>query len=539
MAEADTGTVLVAGGAGVHRPATPVRRLERAGVDVVCLDNLSTGHRAAASERFEQVDLGDRVELGRVFTEHRPAGVIHFAAKCYVGESVDDPSKYYLENVGHTWNLLEAMRASGCRDIVFSSTCATYGNPVQVPMSEDHPQEPINPYGRTKLHMEHMMQDYARAYGIRYAALRYFNAAGASPEGDLGEVHDPETHLIPLVLQVALGAREEILIFGDDYPTPDGTCIRDYIHVQDLAEAHLAALRPLAGGHGVAGLQPGHGIGVLGARGDRDGAPGDGPRHPRARRGNGDRGDPPELVSGGTAARDLLRVGAPSFRPRGHPARRLELPSPAPARFRRMSAELRVLGAGSILPRRGYGCAGYALCPGDGGGRDPAGLRARAACGPWRTWGWSWRRCAASCSRTTTSTIAWTCSPWPFARQNPRFAPAPPLELVGPVGLERLVGQAPLALGRWAVDPNCDLREVALDEAGRGGFEADGMRFRALRTGHNRERPWPGAWTSRTAAPWRTPGTPVTTPPSPSWRRAWTCSSSSAPSPTRRPCPTT
>jgi UDP-glucose 4-epimerase len=235
----------------------------------------------------------------------RPSAVVHFAAKCYVGDSVKDPATYYRENVGNTWNLLEAMRAAQCRAIVFSSTCATYGEPVAVPITEDHPQNPINPYGRTKLHMEHMMADYAHAYGLRYAALRYFNAAGASPEGDLGEEHEPETHLIPLVLQVALGRRAEIAVFGDDYDTPDGTCVRDYIHVYDLGDAHLRALDALRAGRGpiVCNLGTGDGYTVrqlveLARR--VTGHPI--PLRVAARR----PGDPARLVCGGTRGKDLL-----------------------------------------------------------------------------------------------------------------------------------------------------------------------------------------------------------------------------------------
>jgi len=241
------GPILVPGGAG-YIGSHFVRVLERLGVPVVVLDNLSTGHRESVRGPFEHVDLGDRAALARVFATHRPSAVVHFAAKCYVGESVTEPSKYYRENVTYTWNLLEAMRAAGCRDIVFSSTCATYGEPKIVPIPDDHPQDPINPYGRTKLHMEHMMQDYARAYGLRVAALRYFNAAGCMPEEGLGEDHDPETHIIPLVLGVALGKRKSIAIFGGDWPTRDGTCVRDYIHVEDLADAHVRALVKLQGG---------------------------------------------------------------------------------------------------------------------------------------------------------------------------------------------------------------------------------------------------------------------------------------------------
>jgi UDP-glucose 4-epimerase len=175
------GPVLVPGGAG-YIGSHFVRRLEQREVPVVVLDNLSTGHRTSVRVPFEDVDLGDRAALERVFTRHSPVAVVHFAAKCYVGESVSEPSKYYRENVIHTWNLLEAMRAANCRDIVFSSTCATYGQPREVPIPSNHPQDPINPYGRTKLHMEHMLQDFGRAYGLRWAALRYFNAAGALPK---------------------------------------------------------------------------------------------------------------------------------------------------------------------------------------------------------------------------------------------------------------------------------------------------------------------------------------------------------------------
>jgi UDP-glucose-4-epimerase GalE len=231
--------------------------------------------------------------------------VIHFAAKCYVGESVLEPAKYYRENVLHTWNLLEAMRAARCRDIVFSSTCATYGDPVEMPMTERHPQVPISPYGRTKLAMEHMMQDYARAYGMRVAALRYFNAAGASQEGDLGESHEPETHLIPLVLQVASGRRESITVFGDDYDTPDGTCIRDYVHIEDLAEAHLTALAKLqAGAQEIAvNLGTGQGFSVLEVIETARRVT----QKKIATKIAGRRaGDPPRLICGGTGARDVL-----------------------------------------------------------------------------------------------------------------------------------------------------------------------------------------------------------------------------------------
>ncbi len=304
LAPAPAGPVLVTGGAGYIGSHT-VRLLAERGVPVVVADNLSSGWRPAVSAPLVELDLGDRLRLDAAFAEHRPRAVIHFAARTYVGESVEHPALYYRENVIHTWNLLEAMRAAGCREIVFSSTCATYGNPRRLPLDEDHPQEPISPYGRTKLHMEHMMQDYARAYGFRIAALRYFNAAGASQKGDLGEHHVPETHLIPLVLQVALGQRPDIKIFGDDYDTPDGTCVRDYIHVEDLADAHMRGLAVLQQGRSPLAVNLGTGQGysvreVIDTARRVTGHPI--PAVVVGRR----EGDPPVLVSGGTRARDVL-----------------------------------------------------------------------------------------------------------------------------------------------------------------------------------------------------------------------------------------
>ncbi len=298
------GPVLVTGGAGYIGSHT-TRLLQQRGIPVVVFDNLSTGWRQAVQAPFEQGDLGDRARLAAVFAEHRPRSVIHFAAKTYVGESVENPAIYYRENVFHTWNLLEAMRAGECREIVFSSTCATYGNPLRVPLDESHPQDPISPYGRTKLHMEHMLQDYARAYGFRIAALRYFNAAGAAQAGDLGEVHVPETHLIPLVLQVALGQRAKIQIFGDDYATPDGTCVRDYIHVEDLADAHLRALGKLQADGGSLAINLGTGTGFSVSEVIETARRITGHAIPAVvapRR----EGDPPVLVSGGTRALDVL-----------------------------------------------------------------------------------------------------------------------------------------------------------------------------------------------------------------------------------------
>ncbi len=302
-----TGPVLVCGGAGYIGSHT-VELLKRSSVEVIVLDNLTNGHRQAVDTLgvpLEVCDLGDPAGMDRVFAKHQPKAVIHFAALCYVGESVTDPAKYYRENVTNTWELLEAMRRAGCRDIVFSSTCATYGEPRTVPIPDDHVQDPINPYGRTKLHMEHMLQDFAHAYGMRFAALRYFNAAGASTHLDLGEDHRPETHLIPLVLQVALGKRAEILMFGDDYETPDGTCIRDYIHVEDLADAHLRALLKLQSGTATLAVNLGTGTGFSVREVIETARRVTGHAIP-ARVVERRPGDPAQLVSGGTLAGELL-----------------------------------------------------------------------------------------------------------------------------------------------------------------------------------------------------------------------------------------
>ncbi len=298
------GPVLIAGGAGYIGSHT-VRLFQQRGIPVVVVDNLSTGHRDAVTCDFVQADLGDRAALDALFAARRPRAVVHFAAKAYVGESVGDPAKYYRENVVATFTLLEAMRAAGCGEIVFSSTCATYGNPVRVPIDEDHPQNPISPYGRTKLHIEHMLEDYSRAYGLRFAALRYFNAAGAAVDAALGERHDPETHIIPLVLDVAAGRRKEIAVFGEDYPTPDGTCVRDYIHVEDLAEAHWLALGKLQGGASQIKVNLGTGQGysvrqVIEAARKVTGRPIAVRMAPRRE------GDPAQVMAGGSRARDVL-----------------------------------------------------------------------------------------------------------------------------------------------------------------------------------------------------------------------------------------
>lgn len=240
--------ILVTGGAGYVGSHT-AHFLDRGGHNVWIYDNLSTGHQAAAlKDRLVVGDLHNGDTLRYVLQSHKIDAVMHFAACALVGESVVDPAKYYRNNLVGTLSLMEAMLECGVQRIVFSSTAATYGEPEEMPIREDFPQQPVNPYGFTKLAIERALEDYTRAYGWGFAALRYFNACGAAADGKLGEDHDPETHLIPLILQVALGQRERITVFGNDYPTPDGTCVRDYVHVDDLATAHAAALEHLEDG---------------------------------------------------------------------------------------------------------------------------------------------------------------------------------------------------------------------------------------------------------------------------------------------------
>jgi UDP-glucose 4-epimerase len=237
--------VLVVGGAG-YVGSHAVKLLRSLGHQVWVFDNLSRGHRESIpKDILIEGNLTDRALLIRVMQEKEVEAVMHFAAFALVGESVQHPAMYYQNNVVATLELMEAMRASGVWRFVFSSTTATYGQPEKMPIREDTPQHPINPYGFTKLVIERALEDYAAAYGYGVAALRYFNASGASHDGSIGEDHDPESHLIPIVLQVALGQRASVSVFGNDYPTPDGTCIRDYIHVEDLATAHVAALLQL------------------------------------------------------------------------------------------------------------------------------------------------------------------------------------------------------------------------------------------------------------------------------------------------------
>ena len=254
-------SILVVGGAG-YIGSHAVRSLLAAGHDVRVFDNLSQGHAGAVPEgRLIVGRLDDRPALEAALRGHRIDAVMHFAAFASVPESVADPARYYQNNLIGTLNLLDAMRAAGVGRIVFSSTAAVYGVPEVVPIPEDGPKEPINPYGFTKLAIERALADYARAYGLGFAVLRYFNACGASSDATIGEDHQPETHLVPIVLQVALGQRPSLSVFGTDYPTPDGTCVRDYIHVEDLADAHVRALGAIAPGKGLT-YNVGTGVGV-------------------------------------------------------------------------------------------------------------------------------------------------------------------------------------------------------------------------------------------------------------------------------------
>jgi UDP-glucose 4-epimerase len=301
-------TILVTGGAG-YIGSHAVLALQQAGYEVVVLDNLVYGHRDIVENvlKVELItgEIGDRALLDQVFATHNIAAVMHFAAYAYVGESVTEPAKYYRNNFVGTLTLLEAMLAASIKTFVFSSTCATYGMPTIVPIPEDHPQNPINPYGATKLMVERVLKDFDQAYQFKSVCFRYFNAAGADPEARLGEDHNPEAHLIPLVLLAALGKRASISIFGTDYPTPDGTCIRDYIHVTDLATAHVLGLKYLlnAGDTTVFNLGNGNGFSVkqvIDAARQITGRQINAVECPRRP------GDPPALVGSSDRARQIL-----------------------------------------------------------------------------------------------------------------------------------------------------------------------------------------------------------------------------------------
>ena len=253
--------VLVTGGAG-YIGSHACKALAAAGYVPVAFDNLVYGHEWAVKwGPFFRGDILDRAVLDTVFKQYQPIAVMHFAAFAYVGESVENPGKYYRNNVGGSLSLLEAMRDHGIGKFIFSSTCATYGVPRSVPIPETHPQNPINPYGASKLMIERMLRDFDVAHGLRSISLRYFNAAGADADGEIGEAHEPETHLIPLVLEAAAGVRPEVVVYGDDYDTADGTCVRDYIHVTDLAAAHVLALQALEAGAATTAYNLGNGRG--------------------------------------------------------------------------------------------------------------------------------------------------------------------------------------------------------------------------------------------------------------------------------------
>lgn len=253
--------ILVCGGAG-YIGAHMVKMLAEHGHHPVTFDNLSTGNRKAVQwGTLAEGELLSPADLAAIFGRHDFAAVMHFSARALVGESVADPALYYANNVGGTLNLLEQMRLSGVRRFIFSSTAAVFGNPVRLPIDEEHPKFPINPYGRSKLMVEHILEDYAPAYDISSVTLRYFNAAGADPSGLAGESHNPETHLIPNILHSLLGAGEPVKVFGDDYSTPDGTCVRDYVHINDLCQAHLRALEYLEARDGAYSFNLGNGNG--------------------------------------------------------------------------------------------------------------------------------------------------------------------------------------------------------------------------------------------------------------------------------------
>lgn len=298
-------TIIVTGGAGFVG-SHACKALARAGYLPVTLDNLERGHEWAVKwGPLERVDIRDERNLQRAFETWHPEAVVHFAAYAYVGESNTEPLKYYGTNVGGTANLLKACVTSGCKYVVFSSSCATYGIPVRLPLNETDPQRPINPYGYTKLVVERMLRDAEAAHGIRHVALRYFNAAGADPSGELGELHEPETHLIPLVLFTAMGRQNSIKIFGNDYLTVDGTCVRDYVHVSDLADAHVAAVEWLAAGNTSDSFNLGNGQGFSVAQVIKAAEMITGKEVKTdicARR----PGDPPMLISDSTKAKRLL-----------------------------------------------------------------------------------------------------------------------------------------------------------------------------------------------------------------------------------------
>ncbi len=314
-----SGTLLITGGAGYIGSHT-VKFLLARHEKIVVLDNLVYGHREALPmDRLTFVvgDMSDAALVEKLFAEHQPEAVLHFAAYAYVGESVEQPLKYYRNNVAAPMTVVEAMQRHGTKKFIFSSTCATYGNPQRIPMDETHPQEPVNPYGASKLMLERILKDCEGAWGLKCVFLRYFNASGCDDAGEIGEDHNPESHLIPRILMAATGEIESITVFGTDYPTPDGTCIRDYIHVNDLAKAHAQALDYLRnGGNTIAvNLGTGRGFSVKEIIDVAQQVTGQtipvsyGPRRP---------GDPPELICNPAKAKAVLGWEAEHKDPRQH-----------------------------------------------------------------------------------------------------------------------------------------------------------------------------------------------------------------------------
>jgi UDP-glucose-4-epimerase GalE len=316
---AETGTLLVTGGAGYIGSHT-VRHLLAAGERLVVLDNLCFGHREALPldrVTLVEADMNDTEALESIFTRHKVEAVLHFAAFAYVGESVTDPLKYYRNNLAAPMTLLEAMQRHDCKRFILSSTCATYGDPQKVPMDEDHPQQPVNPYGASKWMLERVLKDCGHAWGLRSVFLRYFNASGCDLEGEIGEDHNPETHLIPRVLMAITGEIPAITVFGTDYPTPDGTCIRDYIHVNDLASAHALALGYLREGGETTAVNLGTGRGfsvkeIIKTAEDVTGSAVPVEYGPRRA------GDPSELICNPAKAKAVLGWEAQHKDPRSH-----------------------------------------------------------------------------------------------------------------------------------------------------------------------------------------------------------------------------
>lgn len=313
------GTLLITGGAGYIGSHT-VKHLLKQNERIVVLDNLVYGHKESLPHdrvTFVQGDMADAALVENLFATHKPEAVLHFAAFAYVGESVDQPLKYYRNNIVAPLTIIEAMQRHGTRRFIFSSTCATYGNPQRIPMDETHPQEPVNPYGASKLMLERVLKDCDTAWGLKCVFLRYFNASGCDLDGEIGEDHSPESHLIPRILMAITGEIEAITVFGTDYPTPDGTCIRDYIHVNDLARAHALALDYLRKGGETTAVNLGTGRGfsvkeIIDVAQEVTGKTVPVAYGPRRA------GDPPELIANATKAREVLGWEAEFKDPRSH-----------------------------------------------------------------------------------------------------------------------------------------------------------------------------------------------------------------------------